>query len=97
MGTLHKERRSVVQHDRDHRGSFTQVRAAARRKTLLLLWLIDGRTVVGTQRSSSAGLLRGEGGYVRMSVQGSESFLRSPWPSFYRSRGHHKGKSVIVY
>ena len=39
---LHKERRSVAQHSRDHTSSFTQVRAAVRRKTLLLLWWIDG-------------------------------------------------------
>ena len=37
-----KEQTSVGQHDRDHIGSFTQVRATARRKTLLLLWWIDG-------------------------------------------------------
>ena len=41
MGMLHKERRSATQHDRYHTGSFTQVRAAVRRKTLLLLWWID--------------------------------------------------------
>ena len=41
MGTLHKERRSVTQHSRDHTGSFTKVRAVARHKTLLLLWWID--------------------------------------------------------
>ena len=38
---MHKEQRSMRQHDRDHTGSFTQVRAAVRRKTLLLLWWID--------------------------------------------------------
>ena len=42
MGTLHKERRSVTQHDRDHTGSFTQVQATVRHKILLLLWWIDG-------------------------------------------------------
>ena len=41
-GHVTKERRSVTQHDRDHTGSFTQVRAIARRKTLLMLWWIDG-------------------------------------------------------
>ena len=39
---LHKVQTSVGQHDRDHRGNFTQVRAAVRRKTLLMLWWIDG-------------------------------------------------------
>ena len=34
-GTLHKEQRSMRQHDRDHTGNFTQVRAVVRRKTLL--------------------------------------------------------------
>jgi hypothetical protein len=33
---------NVAQHDRDHTGNYTQVRATARRKTLLLLWWIDG-------------------------------------------------------
>ena len=46
MGTFHKERRSATQHVRDHMGSFTQVWAAVRHKTLLLLWLIDGGKVV---------------------------------------------------
>ena len=32
----------VEQQDIDHTGRFTQVRAAARHKTLLLLWWIDG-------------------------------------------------------
>ena len=50
MGDEHIAQRvkNVAQHDRDHTGSFTQVRAAARRKTLLLLWWIDERTVVET-------------------------------------------------
>ena len=39
---LHKEQTSVGQHGRDHTRNFTQVRAAVRRKTLLLLWWIDG-------------------------------------------------------
>ena len=54
---MHKERRSVTQHGRDHTGSFTQVRAAARRKTLLLLWwimvenasLLPGRVASGRE------------------------------------------------
>ena len=43
---LHKEQTSVGQHGKDHAGIFTQVRAAVRRKTLLLLWWIDGGKVV---------------------------------------------------
>ena len=49
-----KEQRSVGQHDRDHTSNFTQVRAAARCKTLLLLWWIDGGNVVA-KRSTLAG------------------------------------------
>ena len=41
-GHIAQRAEGVAQHDRDHTGSFTQVRAAARRKTLLLLWWIDG-------------------------------------------------------
>ena len=43
---FHKEQTSVGQHDRDHTGNFTQVRAATRCKTLLMLWWIDGGRVV---------------------------------------------------
>ena len=43
---LHKEQTSVGQHGRDHACNFTQVRAAVRCKTLLLLWWIDGGKVV---------------------------------------------------
>ena len=50
---LHEEQTSVGQHDRDHAGNFTQVRAAVRRKTLLLLWWIDGGKVV-VERSTLA-------------------------------------------
>ena len=69
MGTLHKERRSATQHNRDHTGSFTQVRAAARRKTLLLLWWIDGGKVVA-ERSTLArqGLPWGSSDDARMGV-----------------------------
>ena len=52
-GTLHKEQKNVGQHDRDHAGNFTQVRAAVRRKTLLLLWWIDGGRMV-VERSTLA-------------------------------------------
>ena len=70
---LHKERRSVTQHGGDHTGSFTQVRAAARRKTLLLLWWIDGGLWWKAQCSCPAGLPWDENGYACMSVQGSVS------------------------
>ena len=39
--TLHKEQRSVGQHNKDHTSSFAHVRAAAGCKTLLLI-LVDG-------------------------------------------------------
>ena len=57
------------QHDKDHVGSFTQVRASASRKTLLLLWWIDGGKVV-VERSTLArqGLPQGCSGYARMGV-----------------------------
>ena len=65
MGTLHKERRSVTQHDRDHTDSFTQVRAAARRKTLLLLWWIDGgMSVVVHNTLARQGFPRGHCDYA---------------------------------
>ena len=66
---LHKEQTSVGQHNRDHTGSFTQVRAAVRRKTLLLLWWIDGGKVV-VERSTLArqGLPWGSSDYARMGV-----------------------------
>ena len=44
--TLHKEQKSMGQHGREHTGSFTQVRAAVRHKTLLLLWWVDGERMV---------------------------------------------------
>ena len=44
--TLHKDQRSVGQQGRDHTSNFTQVWAAAWRKTLLLLWWIDGGRMV---------------------------------------------------
>jgi hypothetical protein len=50
---LHKEQKNVGQHGRDHTGNFTQVRDAARHKTLLLLWWIDGGKMV-VQRSTLA-------------------------------------------
>ena len=65
---LRKEQTSVGQHGRDHAGNFPQVRTAARRKTPLLLWWIDGGKWRKTQRSCPAGLPRGESGYARMNV-----------------------------
>ena len=48
----------MEQHDKDHAGSFTQVRATVRRKTLLLLWCIDGgKMVVCTIRFARQGCL----------------------------------------
>ena len=66
---LHKEQKNVGQHGRDHTSSFTQVQAATRRKTLLLLWWIDGGKVVA-ERSTLArqGLPWGSSDYVRMGV-----------------------------
>ena len=66
---LHKEQTSMGQQGRDHTGSFTQVRAAARCKTLLLLWWIDGGKVV-VERSTLArqGLPQGDSGYTCMGV-----------------------------
>ena len=51
--TLHKEQKDVVQHGGDHTSNFTQVRAAVRRKTLLLLWWIDDVKMVA-KRSTLA-------------------------------------------
>ena len=66
---LPKEQTSVGQHDRDHRGDFTQVWAATRRKTLLLLWWIDG-VKGGGERSTLArqGLPQGSSDYARTGV-----------------------------
>ena len=66
---LHKEQTSVGQHGKDHAGSFTQVRAAARRKTQLLLWSIEGgNAVVVRSTLSRQGLLRGGSDYALMWV-----------------------------
>jgi hypothetical protein len=98
---LHKEQTSVGQHSRDHTGNFTQVWAAARRKTLLLLWWIevedDG---VDARCKSKARCL---GNYARtmdvyggrLSASGSEPFASLPWTSFYSVRGYHSGKIVF--
>ena len=53
-------------HQRAHK-KFTQVRAAARRKTLLLLWWIDGgMSVVVRSTLSRQGLPRGHSDYACM-------------------------------
>ena len=63
---LHKEQTGVGQHGRDHTSNFTQVRAPLRRKTLLLLWWIDGGRVV-VERGTLA-RQGGGSGYARMGV-----------------------------
>ena len=62
-GTLHKEQRSVEQHGRDHEGNFTQVRAAMRRKTLLLLCWIDGGKMVVVVACLPGRVASGRNGY----------------------------------
>ena len=67
--TLHKEQTSVGQHDRDHVGIFTQVRATVSRKTLLLVWWIDGgKEVVEHSTLARQGLPQGGSGYSCMGV-----------------------------
>ena len=80
------------------------MRAAVRRKTLLLLWWIDGgMEVVVRGTLARQGLPQGYGdthvygGSGLSSFQPSNPFLRMPWASFYRLRGHHSGKVVIVH
>jgi hypothetical protein len=91
---LHKERKPWDNRAEVTLVVFTQVWAAVKRKTLLLLWWIEERTVVVAQCSSLARWPRGEQ-LSRMSVQGSESLLRLPWPSVYRLRGYHSGKQSL--
>ena len=56
---LHKEQTSMGQHGRDQTGNFTEVRATVRRKSLLLLWWIDGgRVVVERSTLAQQGCLR---------------------------------------
>ena len=70
MGTLHKERKSATQHDRDQTGNFTQVRAAARGQILILLWWIEGGKVVVVRSTlDQQGLPRGSSDYVRTRVR----------------------------
>ena len=58
------------QHDRDDIGNFTQVWAAVRHKTQLLVWWIDGGKVVA-ERSTLArqGLPLGSSDYARMGCE----------------------------
>ena len=81
---------------------FTQVRAAARCKTLLLLWWIYG----GNERGGAWYTCPARPAYgdhkrmvawVMSSFQPSNPLLRLPWASFYRLRGHHSGKIVITH
>ena len=60
---MHKEQRSVGQHGRNHMGNFTQVRAAMRRKTLLLLCWIDGGKMVVVVACLPGRVASGRNGY----------------------------------
>ena len=52
------------------RAIFTQVRATMRRKTLLLLWWIDGGKVVVVHSTlARQGLPRGDSNYTRTGVR----------------------------
>ena len=66
---LHKEQRNMRQHGRDCTSSFTQVRAAARHKTLLLLWWIDGGMwIMQCSTLARQGSPYGSSDYARMGV-----------------------------
>ena len=71
-GTLHctKSRSAHDTRQRAHK-QFTQVRAAARRKTLLLLWWIDGRMDL-VVRSTLAQQGFAQGDYVYVVVWGCQ-------------------------
>ena len=62
---LHKEQKNMRQRGSDHTGSFNQVRATVRRKTLLLLCWIDGGRMVAERSTVSR---QGGSGYARMGV-----------------------------
>ena len=82
------------------RAVFTQGRAAVRRKTLLLLWCIDGGNMVANVAHLPGKVTLGREclcAYECVRVRISQPFLRSPWDSFYRLRGHHSGKLVIMH
>ena len=87
---------TMKQHDDKTLVVFSQVWAAEKRKTLLLLWWIGLRNMTTHSAQAWQGRL-GESGYARTSVQWSESFSGLPWPSFYELRGYHNGKIVIIY
>ena len=82
---------------------FTQVRAAARRKTLLLLWWIDGgMSVVMRSTLARQGLPQGGSVYARIVAWDCQlSNLLTPPTSamglLYRLSGHHSGKVVIIH
>jgi hypothetical protein len=97
---LHKEQKNVGQYGIDHMSNFTQVQAAARCKTLLLLWWIDGGKVVVEHSTLARQARPGEAVTTRVRAWGCSTFqplLRLPWASFYRLRGHHSGKTVIMH
>ena len=82
---------------------FTQGRATATRKTLLLLWWIDdGMNVVVHSTLARQGLPQGCRDYARMVawVHQLSNPLTPPTSTmglFYRLRGHHSGKVVIIH
>ena len=66
------------QHDRDHTGIFTQVRATVRRKTLFLLWWIDGGKMVVVVARLTGRVALGRNGYRRMKCEGVDSLTQGP-------------------
>ena len=68
MATVERVDQRTAAWQRAHK-KFTQVRAAARRKTLILLWWIDGgMEVVKHSTLSEQGLPQGSSDYARMGV-----------------------------
>ena len=97
---LHKEQTSVGQCGRDHTGNFTQVRAAVRCKTLLLLWWIDGGKMLVSAAHLPGSVASGRKWLRAYECEGvwiNQPFLRLPWASFYRLRGHHNRKVDIMH
>ena len=91
-------------HAHDDTAIFTQVRAAVRRKTLLLLWWIeveggDGCEVQVLDRvpreCNYAHTVYDALVYRSSSRARVEPFARLPWTSFYSARGYHSGKTVF--
>jgi hypothetical protein len=91
----HKERRPWDSTAKVTQVVFTQVWAAVRRKTLLLLGWIDGRTVVNERLSIPARLPREEQlrtyDYTRVRILSKVAMAL-----FYRLRGYHNDKTVII-